>query len=190
MSYTTYQYIVWPWIAVGAVWTIAALASKPVVRREPTASRLLHIAVIAAVFALPFWAKLSVGPLAWRFVPDSPAIAWSGLAFTAAGCAFAIWARLLLGGNWSSSVTVKQDHTLIRQGPYAIVRHPIYAGFLLALLGTALALGELRGLAALALAFAGWHVKSRQEEAFMAAQFGDQYTAYQREVKALVPLVL
>ena len=49
-------------------------------------------------------------------------------------------------------VTIKQDHRLVRRGPYAIVRHPIYAGFVLAMLGTALALGELRGLLAVALA--------------------------------------
>jgi protein-S-isoprenylcysteine O-methyltransferase Ste14 len=84
--------------------------------------------------ALPFSARLRVGPLAWRFVPDSPVVAWAGLAVTAAGFTFAIWARMLLGGNWSSSMTVKQDHQLIRQGPYSIVRHPIYSGLLLALL--------------------------------------------------------
>jgi protein-S-isoprenylcysteine O-methyltransferase Ste14 len=107
--------------------------------------------------ALPFSARLRVGPLAWRFVPDSPVVDWAGQADTAAGCAFAIWARMLLGGNWSASVTVKHDHQLIRQGPYSIVRHPICSGLLLALLGTALALGELRGIVDLALALAGWH---------------------------------
>ena len=189
------RYIEWTWIAIGAVWLIAALAAKPTARREAATSRLLHIAIMAAVFALlfprlPLGFTLPVGPLAARFVPDSPAIAWMGLALTVAGCAFAIWARLLLGGNWSGSVTVKRDHTLIRQGPYAVVRHPIYTGFLLGMLGTALALGEWRGIAGLALAFAGWRMKSRTEEAFMAAQFGDEYTGYQRQVKALIPFVL
>src|ERR1035438_4518629 len=190
MQSPVYGYIDWIWAAVGVVWLIGTLVSKQTARREPTSSRLLHIAIIAAVFALPFSARLHVGLLAWRFVPDSPVIAWTGLALTAAGCAFAIWARLLLGGNWSSSVTVKQDHRLIRRGPYAIVRHPIYSGFLLGLLGTALALGELRGIVALALASIGWHVKSRREEAFMTAEFGAEYTRYQREVKALIPFVL
>ena len=178
------------WIAVGVVWLIAALASKQTARSEPATSRLLHIAIMAAVFALPFSATLRVDPLAWRFVPDSPVVAWAGLAVTAAGFTFAIWARMLLGGNWSSSMTVKQDHQLIRQGPYSIVRHPIYSGLLLALLGTALALGELRGIVALALALAGWHIKSRREEAFMVAQFGAGYIEYEHEVKALIPFVL
>jgi len=190
MQAGVYGYIEWIWAAVGVVWLAGTLVSKQTARREPTSSRLLHIGIMAVVFALPFSAKLSVGPLAWRFVPRSPVIAWMGLALTAAGCAFAIWARLLLGSNWSFSVTVKQDHRLIRRGPYAIVRHPIYSGFLLGLLGAALALGELRGIAALVLASIGWHAKSRREEAFMTAEFGAEYTRYQREVKALIPFVL
>jgi len=86
--------------------------------------------------------------------------------------------------------TEDPDHRLIREGPYTFVRHPIYSGFLLGLAGTALALGEWRGIAGVALAFIGWRMKSRVEEAFMAAQFGAEYTAYERQVKALIPFVL
>jgi protein-S-isoprenylcysteine O-methyltransferase len=190
MQGDVYRHIERIWAAVGIVWLIAALASKQTARREAVSSSLVHIAIMGAAFALLFGAALRVGPLAWRFVPESPVIAWAGLVLTAAGCAFAIWARMLLGGNWSAHVTVKHGHRLIRQGPYTIVRHPIYTGFLLALLGAALALGELRGIAGLALAFIGWRMKSRLEEAFMTAQFGAAYTEYQRQVKALIPFVL
>jgi protein-S-isoprenylcysteine O-methyltransferase Ste14 len=190
MQIDVYRCIVGIWAAVGVVWLIGALASKPAARHEPAASRLLHIAIMTAAFSLFYNFGPRPGPLGWRFVPAWPVVAWIGLALTLAGCAFAIWARLLLGGNWSASVTVKQDHRLIRRGPYAIVRHPIYSGFLLGLLGAALALGEWRGLVGLALAFFGWRMKSRVEEAFMAAQFGAGYTEYQREVKALIPFVL
>lgn len=195
MQADVYRYIEWPWIAVGIVWLIAALASKQTARREPMSSRLLHMAIMTAALVLLFptllfGARLPVGLLAGRFVPESAAIAWTGLALTLAGCTFSVWARVLLGGNWSATVTVKRDHRLIRQGPYAIVRHPIYTGFLLGLLGTALALGVWRGIAGLALAFIGWRMKSRLEEGFMAAQFGAEYTEYQRKVKALIPFVL
>jgi protein-S-isoprenylcysteine O-methyltransferase Ste14 len=190
MQADVYRYIEWIWMAVGAVWLIAALASKKTARSEALVSRLLHIAIMTAAITLFYSARLRVGPLAWRFVPDSPIIAWTGLALTVAGCAFAVWARILIGNNWSANVTVKQDHRLIRKGPYSIVRHPIYSGFLLGLLGTALALGEWRGIAGLALAFIGWRMKSSLEEAFMVAQFGEEYVAYEREVKALIPFVL
>ena len=76
---------------------------------------------------------------------------WLGLIMVAAGIAFAVWARHYLGRNWSGTVTVKQDHELIRSGPYRLVRHPIYTGLLLAILGTAVAFGEWRGLLAFAL---------------------------------------
>jgi protein-S-isoprenylcysteine O-methyltransferase Ste14 len=163
-----------------------ALGVKKAARREAAGSRLLHIAIMAAALVLLF-PRLIPGS---GLPVDSPAIAWAGLALAVVGCAFAIWARLLLGGNWSSSVTVKRDHQLIRRGPYTIVRHPIYSGFLLGLLGTALALGEWRGMAGLALACIGWGMKVRKEEAFMVEQFGAEYTEYRRQVKAIVPFVL
>jgi len=185
-----YQYAKWIWMAVGAIWLAASLNLKRTKRREPVMARLFHIAVVAAAVILVASDALRIGPLAWRFVPDWPILAWTGVALTAAGCAFSVWARLLLGGNWSSSVTIKQDHQLIRRGPYTIVRHPIYSGFLLALWGTSLALGELRGIVALTLAFIGWRIKSLKEEAFLIAQFGTEYVEYEHEVKALIPFVL
>jgi len=178
------------WIAVGLVWLAASWGVKRTVRRQSAPSRLVHMLIMCAVFALLFSGYLSIGPLAWRIAPDTPVFLCSGLAMTIAGCAIAVWARLLLGGNWSGSVTVKQGHSLIRQGPYAIVRHPIYSGGLLGLMGTAVAFGELRGFLGVALAFIGWSTKSRMEEAFMIEQFGDNYRRYQREVKRLIPFVL
>jgi protein-S-isoprenylcysteine O-methyltransferase Ste14 len=112
------------------------------------------------------------------------------LALTLAGAGFAIWARAYLGRNWSAIVTIKEDHRMVRSGPYALVRHPIYSGFLLALLGSALALGEVRGLVAVALAFLAWWFKSRLEEQFMEQRFGAEYAVYKRRVKALIPFVL
>ena len=75
---------------------------------------------------------------------------------------------------------------MVRSGPNAVVRHPIYSGFLL---GSALALGELRGLLAVALAFVTWCFKSRLEENFMQQRFGGEYAAYTRRV-ALIPFVI
>ncbi|HUO30395.1 MAG TPA: isoprenylcysteine carboxylmethyltransferase family protein [Bryobacteraceae bacterium] len=185
-----HRYIDWIWIATGIVWMLGSMNVKRAERVERLGPRAIHMVMMTAAFALLFWPRLSAGLLAWRFVPESPAIEWTGLAVTAAGCAFAIWARLMLGRNWSGRVTIKQDHRLVRRGPYAIVRHPIYTGGLLALAGTALAFGELRCLFGCALVFIGWYAKSRREEAFMVAQFGDEYVQYRREVKALIPFVV
>jgi protein-S-isoprenylcysteine O-methyltransferase Ste14 len=102
----------------------------------------------------------------------------------------AVWARVFLGANWSATVTIKQDHEIIRNGPYALVRHPIYSGFLLGMLGTAIAIGEVRGLIAWGLAFLGWWLKLQTEERFLLEQFGTQYLKYRKETKALIPFVL
>jgi protein-S-isoprenylcysteine O-methyltransferase Ste14 len=104
-----------------------------------------------------------------------------------AGMLFAGWARLFLGGNWSSDVALKQDHTLVRSGPYRIVRHPIYTGLLVALLGTAIALGELRCFLGVLLSAIAWKIKSISEETLMVQEFGDQYARYREQVKGLVP---
>ncbi len=177
------------WIGLGVVWFAGALFGKQTARRQSASSRLLHIGLGVLAFVLMFTKALRYGPLAWTFVPRTPATTYTGLALTLAGIAFAIWARFFLGGNWSATVTVKQDHSLVRSGPYAIVRHPIYSGFLLALVGTAIAFRHAQGLAAVAIALITWRLKSRLEESFMREQFGEQYVQYQREVKALVPFV-
>jgi protein-S-isoprenylcysteine O-methyltransferase Ste14 len=178
------------WISIGLVWLAAASSLKSVARTEPLGSRLFHTLAIVPAFLLLFDSHLNVGVLNRRFVPSTSAVWWTGFALTLAGAALAIWARLLLGANWSATVTVKQNHELMQTGPYAIVRHPIYSGFLLAMLGTAIAFGEVRGLIALILAFIAWRVKSLIEERFMLDQFGEQYAQYKREVKALIPFVL
>jgi protein-S-isoprenylcysteine O-methyltransferase Ste14 len=78
----------------------------------------------------------------------------------------------------------------VRRGPYALVRHPIYSGVLLALAGTALAIGNGRALIGLALLVAGFIRKLTIEERFMSQQFGDNYAQYRAEVAAIIPYVI
>jgi protein-S-isoprenylcysteine O-methyltransferase Ste14 len=146
--------------------------------------------VFAAAFLLLFNDTLRFGPLAWRFVPGSSVVDYVGLFLAVVGVAFAIWARLVLGRNGSGAVTIKRNHTLIRTGPYAVVRHPIYAGFSLAIFGTAIAIGEIPGLVASGVAMTGMKSKSRLEEAFMMDQFGEAYVQSRKDVRAaMIPFV-
>jgi len=179
------------WLALGFVWLVGALTVKRTERTQTSSSRMRHLALEVAAFSLVFGRIHWPAWLAWRFVPaQSMPTRWMGLALTATGIGFAIAARLWIGGNWSGRVTIKEQHELIQSGPYAVVRHPIYSGFLLALLGTALVHGELRGLFGFALAALGWVLKLRTEEAFLSQQFGDAYLDYKQRVKALAPFVV
>ena len=144
------------------------------------------------IVALSWWLLFDrgwTGLLGWRFLPASSVAAYGGLALTTAGLALAVWARFYIGGNWSALVELKKDHQLIRRGPYAIVRHPIYSGFMLATLGTAVMQGELHGLLALTLIVTVWGYKSGVEERFLMKQFGGEYEQYRRRFKGLIPFV-
>jgi len=147
------------------------------------------MAVLVVAFALLFTAWPRLGPLGRRFVPDSTGMGYLGLLLTLVGAAFALWARVSLGRDWSSAIEIKQDHVLAQRGPYAVVRHPIYTGLLLAMAGTAIAIGTLRGLAAVGLALIAFLRRAQVEETFLMQQFGARYAEYKREVKKIIPLV-
>ena len=105
----------------------------------------------------------------------------------AAGIFFAVWARRHLGRNWSGEITIKVDHSLVRSGPYRIVRHPIYTAVLGMYAGSALVSGELHALLGLALAAGAYARKVRIEEAVLAGFFGKEYDDYRHATWALVP---
>ena len=171
------------WLVWLGVWMVAAFWSKRTVRREGAAGMVHRILLIAAyVMLFAFNGH--------RIFGESAARERMGLALTVAGAGLGIWARFTIGRNWSAAVTIKEDHALVREGPYRIVRHPIYSGLLLAMLGTAIGYGTLTGWLSLPVAFAALWFKLRVEEGYMRAQFGEQYLAYQRDVKALAPGLL
>jgi protein-S-isoprenylcysteine O-methyltransferase Ste14 len=179
----------WIWGIFGVLWFLPAIFGKRTIQRQTSRSRLLQIVLVVTAYALIFNPKLNWGLLSLRLVPSGLSATILGYSLLLTGMLFAGWARVFLGGNWSASVTLKKDHTLVRSGPYSVVRHPIYSGLLTALLGTAIALGELRCFLGVLLAAIAWKIKSVTEEAFMLQQFGEQYTRYRVEVKALVPYI-
>ena len=180
------------WLLWLAYWGISALHVKSAVRVESAASRFGKYALplIVAVLLLQDVRAFDGTFLNDRFVPAELWIVWLGFFLTIAGLAFACWARVILGRNWSGVVQLKKDHELIVRGPYSIVRHPIYTGLLLAFLGTALAIGAWRGLIATAIVAVSFWRKLRMEERWLCELFGEQYADYMRRVKALVPWVL
>ena len=175
------------WAAFLVVWIVWGLKTKPTQAREGASSRLSYIPLSIAGAYLMFSAHVPREVLRARIFNPSIVTNALGVAITLAGVAFAIWARAYLGGNWSSAVTVKVGHQLIRTGPYRWVRHPIYTGMILALLGTAMERGQVRGVIAVVLVYAGFKMKSKIEERAMTNTFGDAYTEYRRTTGAIVP---
>ena len=182
-----YVAVKWIWIVFIVFWVLAAFVQKRNARRQTLGSRLMQTSIILVVL-MPFFIEgRRVGLLYRHLYPNILAVQYFGVVLLLVGVAFAVWARFVLGRNWSGIVTVKEDHTLITRGPYAWVRHPIYTGILLALLGTAITLGTILNMVEVpAVALAFW-LKLRTEEKFMVETFGEHYTTYRQQVKALIP---
>jgi protein-S-isoprenylcysteine O-methyltransferase Ste14 len=175
------------WLAWLLYWLVSAATAKPTQRRESLASRLSHVLPLMVGVYLIISPRLPIPWLSAALLPDVPARYGLALVLVAAGLGFTVWARVHLGRNWSGDVTQKEGHELVRSGPYAYVRHPIYTGLLLALLGSAIALGEPRGFLGVLIVLGAFWRKLRIEEGFMRELFHEQYVRYMNEVPALVP---
>jgi protein-S-isoprenylcysteine O-methyltransferase Ste14 len=175
------------WLLWCLYWFISARGTKSTARRESLASRVTHLTPLVIGLMLIAFARLPGNLWSGHVLPPSLALYWVGVGLTAAGLGFTVWARVHLGANWSGTVTLKESHELIRSGPYAWVRHPIYTGLLTATLGSAIARDEWRAVIGFALVVASLVWKLKLEERWMREIFGDQYVKYAREVRALVP---
>jgi len=186
-----YRYLfVVMWVAYILYWRFMAADVKADERIEAKGTRQLRLIVMVAALVLLAIPQIPLWVLDWRFLPEGLWWFWVGVAVTASGLLFSIWARRYLGQNWSQAVSIKKDHELITGGPYSLVRHPIYTGMLLGLLGSAIAVGKWRGLLAVALVFVVLLRKLRLEEQWMRSQFGETYEHYASRTTALVPFVL
>jgi protein-S-isoprenylcysteine O-methyltransferase Ste14 len=189
------------WIIFFVVILVAAIKTKPVAEREPLSNRLLYgIPVFLAIFLLfkglsnqpapGIGLKQPIYPLYIQVLPTTTLIIIIGVILTIFGLFIALWARIILGTNWSGSVTFKENHELIEKGPYAYVRHPLYTGLLLMFLGTVIEAGTLGGLFGFPFLFIGCWIKLKQEESMMTKHFGEAYIRYKTKVKALIPYLL
>lgn len=191
MTFAIRSWIEAVWIAVAAFWAISATGLKPVAKAQSAASRLGEVIYLLLAGFLLFGSWPATEVLNGRVLPRTTTVQWTGLLITGAGAAIAILARAFPGANWSGRVTIKQGHELIRKGPYTIVRHPIYTGLLLAVIGTAIAFGAVRHVLAVPLVMRGFWLKLQQEERMLSEQFGEEYLAYRRQVKgAIIPYIL
>jgi protein-S-isoprenylcysteine O-methyltransferase Ste14 len=179
--------IAWLWCAWALYWGLTALSTKTTVRRESLTARIGYLAALAVGGLLIAWGDVPWSWLGARLWPRSSGAYWFGVALIAAGLAFAVWARVYLGRNWSGSVTVKEGHELIRSGPYALVRHPIYTGLITAVAGTAIASGTVGALLGFAVIAASLLRKLQAEERFMSETFPGEYERYSATVPPLIP---
>lgn len=177
------------WMAFVAYWWISARWVKKIKKSEPRIVWVIRQAFSYAAIVLIAAPWSGVGNLGTQWLPHTRTTFYAGAALLIAGLGFAVWARLHLGRYWSATVSLKEEHRLIRSGPYRLARHPIYTGLIVGFAGTAVAIGEPRAFVGTAMLGVIYYLKSRREERFLIGEFGEEYLQYRQEVKALVPFL-
>jgi len=171
------------WAAFWLYWLVAAFSMKRGRVRWSRELRIRAVIVVLVVLLVRFGAfrghRLTTDP--WR--------AALGLVLFALGLGFAVWARRHLGRNWGTPMAQKDEPELVTTGPYHLVRHPIYSGILVAGVGTAVALSWV-WLTAVLIAGVYFVYSATVEERYMTERFPDEYPAYKRSTKMLVPFIL
>ncbi len=176
-----------PWIVFLLYWIVSAIRTRETVQRESFASRYAILLIEIAGFVLLFRHSAGVGFLGERFMHRTLASAIVGSILTWMGIGLAIWARYHLAEYWSARITIKADHQLIRTGPYARLRHPIYSGLILAAIGSAVVIDEWRCVLGVCLILTGYCIKARKEEAMLTQQFGEAFREHQKHAGFLMP---
>lgn len=176
------------WLAWILYWRIAAWDTKPTTRRDSPGYRLAYSLPVIAAF-LCFWLPAWRPDLRVTLFPDREACWAIGTILLFAGMTVSVWARVVLGRNWSNVITIKAGHELVQTGPYRWVRHPIYTGILLALAGSALAHDFWTDLPVVPLAFIAFWIKLQREEDWMRDEFGAAYDAYCARTARLIPFL-
>jgi len=178
------------WLIFAAIWLIAAVSTKRTIYRESRAQRRRYWVLLVIAYLLLIYGRQLPYPLGLRIIPHATAIALAAGAVCIAGLGFALWARVVLGRNWSGVVTLKEGHELVERGPYRFVRHPIYTGILTMFFATAIVQGHVAGFAGVLVMFGSFWIKLGREEKLMLQQFPERYAAYQQRAKCIIPFVV
>lgn len=178
-----------PWIVFVAYWIFAARNTQRTEKKEPFAWRYGIMLLVVLGFVLVFYGGADIGVLGHKVFHRGYYVAVAGIGLTWAGIALAIWARAHLGQYWSGRITIKEDHKLICSGPYARLRHPIYSGLDLAVIGAAVTIDHWRCVVGVCLVIVGFAIKAKREEAMLTARFGEAFREHSRRTGFLLPKV-
>lgn len=173
-------------LVMAIVWIVTAFSTKQVAKKSGGwILRFIFYATIILVIylqknvnflAISLWPKTEMG----YFIADS---------VTFFGLLVMLWARLYLGKNWSGNIVIKEKHELVTGGPYALIRHPIYSGLILMVLGVVLYFNTLVLSVFFVIFFWGAYYKAKKEEKILMEYFSNDYLEYKKHTKYLVPFI-
>jgi protein-S-isoprenylcysteine O-methyltransferase Ste14 len=176
------------WVVFWLYWLISAFGSKK--NASLQVKRFFGIRISTFVLAIILFRFLNVQNYSFqnRVVTSNEAVLSIGFIIFLSGLALAIWARINLGKNWGVPMTQKQNPELVTAGPYEYIRHPIYTGILIAMVGAAIA-SSVFWLTIFAITAIYFIYSAVVEEKIMTKQFPKDYPVYKSKTKMLIPLV-
>jgi len=177
------------WIGWLLSWVAASFWSGRTAKRATTWETWAYrVAIFAGALLIAPWTATALGEK--RLWEVGKAGTYALLGVMLAGLLLTWLARIHLGRLWSSAITRKEEHRIVDTGPYAFVRHPIYAGIITALIATAIIEATFVALVGAVLITLGLWLKARAEERFLMEELGpDAYSSYCRRVPMLIPFL-
>ena len=172
------------WILFWLVWLAAALTAK----RAAQSRVRQFVGLRVALFVIVILVVRSGVFKGHRAIVNNPVPQGIGLVLFLTGLGLALWARVYLGRNWGTPMSEKVDAELVITGPYRYIRNPIYSGLILAAIGTAVAVSWYWIVAAVLMG-AYFVYSATVEEHIMERLFPDDYPAYKRSTKMLIPFM-
>ncbi|MFW2504657.1 methyltransferase family protein [Clostridium diolis] len=173
-------------------WILAAMKTRSNVKKESSGQRniprIVHLILVIVSYAITFFQFKNI--FLWnRILPSYEYVDYIGIAILVFSLLFAIWARIVLGRNWSGAIQKVEEQRLVRSGPYKYIRNPIYTGIVCGFFGTFLTFGSLASIIGFCIILTTYIIKINREQRFLVLEFGKEYEKYIKESWALIPYV-
>jgi protein-S-isoprenylcysteine O-methyltransferase Ste14 len=185
MTYVSGLFIALCFVVLVLYMAIEALRVRQGEKRRFEIRFWLFVVIVALILIFPDWFAAHSGRAVWP--QTAPTGILADLA-TLLGLILVIQSRRALGRNWSSEIVIQEKHQLVETGPYAYIRHPLYSGLVLMLMGTTLYLGRKAWIILFPCWLFGFYFKSQMEERLLTKTF-PAYAEYKRRTKALIPFI-
>lgn len=173
-------------------WILAAIKTRSNVKKESSGQksiqRVVHLIFVIISYVITFFQFKNIS--LWnRIIPDYKYVEYIGIAILIFSLLFAIWARIVLGRNWSGAIQKVEGQRLVRSGPYKYIRNPIYTGIVCGFFGTFITLGSLASIMGFCIILIIYIIKINREQRFLILEFGEEYEKYIKESWALIPYI-
>jgi protein-S-isoprenylcysteine O-methyltransferase Ste14 len=173
-------------------WILAAIKTRSNVKKESSGQRsiqrVVHLIFVIISYAITFFQFKNI--FLWdRIIPNYEYVEYIGIAILVFSLLFAIWARIVLGRNWSGAIQKVEGQRLVCSGPYKYIRNPIYTGIVCGFFGTFITLGSLASIMGFCIILITYIIKINREQRFLILEFGEEYEKYIKKSWALIPYI-